>query len=165
MTCNAYEKYCTKNQQQCKNCNSSRPSNKLILISFLQLKNHKKNPWLNSHLTFKTWFKEIPISGRRMSPAAFVAIVIFFWTISNDVMSMEAAVWFETGSSKMSANSVNCGRIFCVSVCSRAFVWLRTLETRLSTFLPAVNNSNKPLCKSSFPYSPKLNWKIFFNVH
>lgn len=105
-------------------------------------------------LTFKTWLSEMPIKGRRISPAAFVAIVIFFWTASNEFISICNAVWFDTGSSKMSASSVSCGRIFCVSVCSNAFVWLRTDDTRLSTFLPAVNTSSKPLCKSSLPYSP-----------
>lgn len=103
------------------------------------------------------WFKEIPIKGRRISPAALVAIVIFFCTISNELISIDKAVWFETGSSKISASSVNWGRIFCVNVCSKAFVWLRTDDTRLSTFLPAVKTSSSPLCKSSFPYNPTRN--------
>lgn len=102
------------------------------------------------------WFSEIPINGLRISPAAFVATVMFFWTMSKELISIESAVWFETGSSKISANSVNCGRIFCVKVCSRAFVWFRTEDTRLSTFLPAVKTSSSPLCKSSFPYNPTI---------
>lgn len=112
------------------------------------------SPRTFSQLTFKMWFKEIPINGRRMSPAALVAIVMFFCTISKELMSIDNAVWFDTGSSKMSASSVNCGRIFCVSVCSSALVWFRTDDTRLSTFLPAVSTSRSPLCRSSFPYSP-----------
>lgn len=110
------------------------------------------------NLTFKIWFIEMPIIGRRMSPAAFVAIVMFFWTMSSALMSIERAVWFETGSSKISANSDNWGLIFCVNVCSRAFVWFRTDETKLSTFLPAVSTSEKPLCRSSLPYKPENVW-------
>ena len=86
--------------------------------------------------------------------------------MSNELISIDSAVWFDTGSSKISASSVNCGRIFCVKVCSRALVWFRTEETRLSTFLPAVKTSRSPLCKSSFPYSPvkRKIWIYFFSL-
>lgn len=160
MTGDTDEKNGAENKQQCQNCNSSGPTNQFVLISFLKcvcgcisLRNESLFSFFL--LTFKMWFNEIPISGRRISPAAFVAIVMFFWTMSNELMSIESAVWLETGSSKISASSVNWGRIFWVRVCSRAFVWFRTDETRLSTFRPASKTSSSPLCKSSFPYKPK----------
>lgn len=106
------------------------------------------------------WFIEMPIIGRRMSPAAFVATEMFLWTMSSDLMRMLSADWLETGLSKKSDSSVNWGRIFCVNVCSRAFVWFRTDETKLSTFRPAVSTSENPLCRSSFPYKPEIEWKL-----
>lgn len=156
MTSDTNEKNCTQDEKECKHRNSSGPTNQLVLISFLKIfYDTSLNLLFCFRLTFKMWFNEIPIKGRRMSPAALVAIVIFFWTMSNELMSVDKAVWFETGSSKISANSVNWGRIFCVKVCSSAFVWFRTDETRLSTLRPAVRTSRRPLCKSSLPYKPK----------
>lgn len=105
-------------------------------------------------LTVKNEVMVTRINGRRISPAAFVATVTFPWTTLSDKISCDNAVWLETAWSKISANSTSCGRIFCVNVVSNVFVWFRTDDIILSTFRPAVKTSSRPLCKSSFPYSP-----------
>lgn len=109
----------------------------------------------NFKLTLRNEDMVTPISGRRMSPAALVATVTFPCTIFSEMSSCDSAVWLDAGWSKISASSTSCGRIFCDKVFSSMLVWLRTLDTMLSTLRPAVNTSSKPLCRSSFPYRPK----------
>lgn len=154
LACLVKYNFCSKINKRSIFRNSIKFDKKKIFVSYVCKINFK--------LTLRNEDMVTPISGRRMSPAALVATVTFPCTIFSEMSSCDRAVWFDAGWSKISASSTSCGRIFWDKVFSSMLVWLRTLDTMLSTLRPAVSTSSKPLCRSSFPYKPKYVLKHAF---